>query len=78
MWTAIRLLLWVVFFLSAIVMIGIVLLQEPKGGGLSEAFGGTGAQTFGTKATGVTRFTFAVFGVFLLAAVLLHVLRHQS
>lgn len=63
--------LWLVFVLSAIVLIAVVLLQEPKGGGLAEAFGGMGAQTFGVKATGITKFTAYVAVVFMLSAILL-------
>ena len=37
------------FMFSAAILILIVLLQEPKGGGLSSAFGGAGADTFGDK-----------------------------
>jgi len=63
--------LWLVFILSSVVLIAVVLLQEPKGGGLAEAFGGMGAQTFGVKATGITKFTAYVAVVFMLSAILL-------
>ncbi|MHC4079063.1 MAG: preprotein translocase subunit SecG [Planctomycetota bacterium] len=65
--------LWILFFLSACLLIFIILLQEPKGGGLAEAFGGMGAETFGVKAAGVNRFTLIVAAVFILSAVLIHV-----
>ena len=64
--------LWVVFFVAGFLLAALVLLQESKGGGLAEAFGGIGAETFGTKTGGVNRVTFAVAGVFLLAAILIH------
>ena len=48
---------WAIFLLSSIFMIFVILLQEPKGGGLAEAFGGMGAETFGVKSGGVNRFT---------------------
>lgn len=73
----IKILLWLTFFLSALALIGIVLLQEPKGGGLAEAFGGTGAQTFGVKSGGPNRVTFGIFAVFIVSAILIHILRHQ-
>jgi preprotein translocase subunit SecG len=63
--------LWLVFILSAVVLTVVILLQEPKGGGLAEAFGGMGAQTFGVKATGITKFTAYVAVVFILSAILL-------
>jgi len=68
--------LWILFFLSSLLLIVVILLQEPKGGGLAEAFGGMGAETFGVKAGGTNRFTFYVFAVFLVSAVLLSVFRH--
>lgn len=71
----IKLLLWLAFFLSAFFMTVVILLQEPKGGGLAEAFGGTGAQTFGVKTGGINKFTFAIFAVFLGSAALIHILR---
>ncbi len=69
--------LWIVFFLCSLLLIVVILLQEPKGGGLAEAFGGMGAETFGVKTGGINRFTFYVFGVFLVCAVLLSCLRHS-
>ena len=63
--------LWMIFLLSSIVLTVVVLLQESKGGGLAEAFGGMGAQTFGVKATGITKFTAYVAAVFILSAILL-------
>ncbi len=49
--------LWIVFTLIALIVSGIILLQEGKGGGLGEAFGGAGQQTFGVKAQGIAKFT---------------------
>jgi protein translocase SecG subunit len=65
-------LLWTLFFLAAVLLIVVVLLQESKGGGLAEAFGGTGATTFGVKTTGINRFTFLVAAVLLSSAVFIH------
>ena len=75
---ALKILLWLVFFASALFLIVIVLLQEPKGGGLAEAFGGTGAQTFGVKSGGINKFTFIVFTVFIVSAMAIHMLRHTA
>ena len=47
MFEFIRILLWVMLFGSALLMSVVILLQESKGGGLAEAFGGVGAETFG-------------------------------
>ena len=70
----VKLLLWILFFLSAILLSVLVLLQESKGGGLAEAFGGIGAETFGVKSGGINRVTFTLAGVFLGSAILLHAL----
>jgi protein translocase SecG subunit len=71
-------LLWVLFFFASLLLIVVVLLQESKGGGLAEAFGGTGAETFGVKTGGINRFTFLVAAVFIVSAVLIHSLRHAG
>ncbi|MEZ6037569.1 MAG: preprotein translocase subunit SecG [Planctomycetota bacterium] len=62
---------WILFFVSAILMTIVVLLQESKGGGLAEAFGGTGAETFGVKSGGINRFTFLLAGIFCGSAILI-------
>jgi preprotein translocase subunit SecG len=74
MFYLLKILLWIAFFLSAILLGIIVLLQEGKGGGLAEAFGGIGAETFGVRSGGINRFTFGVATVFIGSAVLLHAL----
>ncbi len=65
-------LLYAIFFASAVLLILVILLQESKGGGLSEAFGGAGAETFGPRAGGISKFTFSLFGVWILSALALH------
>ena len=71
----IQAILWMIFIGSAILLAVIILLQEAKGGGLAEAFGGMGAQTFGVKASGINRFTAYVAVAFLLSAVLIGIVR---
>jgi len=63
--------LWIVFLLACVLVSAVILLQEGKGGGLGEAFGGVGAQTFGVKAAGINRFTTIVACVVVLAAILI-------
>ena len=63
---------WVLFFASAVLMTVVVLLQESKGGGLAEAFGGVGAETFGVKAGGINRFTFLLAAIFCGSAILIN------
>ena len=67
--------LWVLLILSVVLLIGVILLQEGKGGGLAEAFGGAGAETFGVKAAGINKFTSIVGSVFLLLCVALTVFK---
>jgi len=62
---------WILFFLSAVLLTVVILLQESKGGGLAEAFGGTGAETFGVKTGGISRFTFVVAAVFCGSAIMI-------
>jgi len=65
-------LLCTLFFLTALLLILVILLQEGKGGGLTDAFGGAGAATFGVRSGGINRFTFGLFAVFVLSAMALH------
>lgn len=67
-----------VFIATALLLILVILLQEPKGGGLSAAFGGAGAETFGVQTGGVNRFTAYVATIFMASAVLYAALRDDS
>lgn len=67
-----------IFIATALLLILVILLQEPKGGGLSAAFGGAGAETFGVQTGGVNRFTAYVATIFMAAAVLYAALRDES
>ncbi|RKY18566.1 MAG: preprotein translocase subunit SecG [Planctomycetota bacterium] len=67
--------LWVLFTLACVVICGLVLLQEGKGGGLGEAFGGAGAQTFGVKAQGVAKVTGYLIGGLVLTAIVITKMR---
>lgn len=62
---------WLLFFASAVLLTIVVLLQESKGGGLAEAFGGMGAETFGVKTGGINRFTFLLAAIFCGSAILI-------
>ena len=64
--------LWFLIIVVIFLLMGIILLQEGKGGGLGGAFGGAGAETFGVKATGVNRFTGILGGVFIVLALLIN------
>lgn len=67
-----QVLLYLLFFASALLLILVVLVQEGKGGGLGGALGGAGAETFGVRAGGVNKVTFILFAVFALSALSLH------
>jgi len=69
--SVIRILLWVVFAFSSLLLIFVVLIQEGKGGGLGSFLGGGAAETFGVSAGGINRFTATLAAVFLVSAVLL-------
>lgn len=63
--------LWIFFVLACLLTTGIILLQEGKGGGLGEAFGGAGQQMIGVKAEGITKVTgYLAVGVVILAIVI--------
>ncbi|MBC8369346.1 MAG: preprotein translocase subunit SecG [Planctomycetes bacterium] len=65
-------LLYTLFFVSALLLILVILVQEGKGGGLGGALGGAGSETFGVRAGGVNKVTFIIFLVFVLSAMSLH------
>lgn len=63
---------WVLFFLSSVLLIAVILLQEGKGGGLAEAFGGVGAETFGVKTGGINKVTMTLAVVFCASALVIN------
>ncbi len=67
----VQVILWVLLVVSIFLLIGVILLQEGKGGGLAEAFGGVGAETFGVKAAGINKFTSIVGAIFLALCIAL-------
>jgi preprotein translocase subunit SecG len=69
--------LYILFVLAAIVLVVVILLQEGRGGGLTDALGTSGQQTFGVGASGINRFTGVTAAVFLGSALLIHVLNRQ-
>jgi len=71
-------LLYIVFVVSAIVLIIVILLQEGRGGGFGQALGEHGQQTFGVGAKGINRFTGYTAVVFLGSALVLHMLNRTA
>ena len=68
---------YILFVLAAIVLVVVILLQEGRGGGLTDALGSSGQATFGVGTSGINRFTGATAAVFLGSALLIHVLNRQ-
>lgn len=63
------------FMLTSLLLIGIILIQKGRGGGLASAFGGGGGghTAFGSKTGDVlTWATSIIFGIFLLLALVLN------
>ena len=71
-------LLFILFVLSAIVLIVVILLQEGKGGGFGQALGDAGQQTFGVGTKGINDFTGYTAVVFLASALALHALNRDD
>ena len=69
---------YIIFVLAAIVLIVVILLQEGKGGGFGQALGEHGQQTFGVGAKGINTFTGYTAAVFLISALVLHMLNRQE
>ena len=57
--------MYILFTLICIILGGIILLQEGKGGGIGAAFGGVGGEAFGHGAGGVNKFTAVLAAIFL-------------
>lgn len=74
MWQLVITFLYILFVLAAIVLVVVILLQEGKGGGLTDALGTSGQATFGVGHSGINRFTGVAAGVFLGSALLIHLL----
>ena len=70
--------IFVAFVFVSLLLILVVLLQEPKGGGLSGAFGGVGAETFGVQTGGVNRFTSYLAAFFLGLAIMYAAIREEA
>ena len=70
----VKTLLIILFTINAIFLIGIVLMQEGKGGGLGNAFGGAGGDAFGHGVGGINRFTAYVAGSLMVISVALAIM----
>lgn len=65
----------VLFVLTSLLLIAIVLMQEGKGGGLGNAFGGAGGEAFGHGIGGINRATGVLAGIFMLVGLTLAILQ---
>jgi preprotein translocase subunit SecG len=66
--------LYILFSLIAVLLIGIVLVQEGKGGGMGGAFGGVGGEAFGHGASGINKFTGILAAIFMVSAIVIALL----
>lgn len=71
-------LLYIIFVLAAIILIVVILLQEGKGGGFGGALGTAGQETFGVGARGIQSFTGTVAMVFLVSALMIHIINRNA
>lgn len=60
-------LLAVIAVIASILLMFVVLLQEPKGGGIASALGGSGMEAIGPSVGGVNRFTSWMAGIWMVA-----------
>ncbi len=59
--------LYTMIIIVSILLIGLILIQQSKGGGLGNAFGGAGEAVFGARAgTHLTKLTVALVTVFFV------------
>jgi preprotein translocase subunit SecG len=71
-------LLYIVFVLSAIVLVTIILLQEGQGGGFTDALGSAGKQAFGVKARGIQSFTGIVAVIWVVSGLGIHIMNREQ
>ncbi|MFN0207866.1 MAG: preprotein translocase subunit SecG [Planctomycetota bacterium] len=71
-------LLYIVFIISCLLLIVVILIQEGKGGGLGDAFGGVGGETFGHRAGPINKFTSVLAAVMMVSLILLHTTKGEA
>jgi len=74
-------LLWIIYILDCLLLIGIILLQPGEGGDLAAAFGGASSQTaFGARgsATFLQKLTTGLAVTFMLLSILLVMLSNRK
>jgi preprotein translocase subunit SecG len=70
--------MYLVIIGSSLLLIAVVLLQEGKGGGFGDAFGGMGTETFGARAGGVNKFTASIAAFFFAAILGVHLMNRPA
>ena len=74
--SALNIVLYVVVIINAILLIGLILIQQSKGGGFGATFGGVGESVFGARASNhLTKLTVILTTVFFVLTLLLVVIR---
>ncbi len=72
---SLSIILYVVVIINAILLIGLVLIQQSKGGGFGSTFGGVGESVFGARAgTHLTKLTVILTAIFFVLTLLLVVI----
>lgn len=71
--------LYVIVVLVALMLIGLILIQQSKGGGFGSAFGGAGESVFGAHAAShLTKFTVILTTIFFLFTLALAIITGHS
>lgn len=63
----------VICVLTALLLAFVVLIQEPKGGGIAAALGGSGMEAIGPATGSVNRFTSWVAGIWMVSCFVLSI-----
>ncbi|MBL8899972.1 MAG: preprotein translocase subunit SecG [Planctomycetes bacterium] len=70
--------MYLVIIGASLLLIAVVLLQEGKGGGFGDAFGGMGTETFGARVGGVNKFTASIAAFFFAAILGVHLMNRPA
>jgi len=72
-------LLYILFFIAALILILLVMIQDEQGEGIGGIFGGGSTTPFGSRAGNVlTRFTAIIAAVFLIVCVVIGLLNRST
>lgn len=76
---ALNIVLYVVVIINALLLIGLILIQQSKGGGFGSTFGGVGESVFGARAgTHLTKLTVILTTMFFVLTLVLVVINGHT